>query len=97
MSHVLSTEARQELTEAVRFYRRQASAAVAASFISEFERVAQVLTRFPDIGTPISSKWRMFPLRRFPYSLIYSEAEAGIRIVAVAHQRRRPGYWMERP
>jgi hypothetical protein len=34
--------------------------------------------------------------RRFPFSVIYAHEEATIVIVAVAHQRRRPGYWRER-
>ncbi len=35
-------------------------------------------------------------VRRFPYSVFFHEAEAEIRIVAFAHAKRRPGYWMGR-
>jgi len=31
----------------------------------------------------------------YPYSLIYRTAER-VEIVAVAHQKRRPGYWKHR-
>ncbi len=34
--------------------------------------------------------------KKFPYSVIYQEKEGGIRIVAIMHQHRRPGYWKER-
>ncbi len=33
---------------------------------------------------------------RFPYSLVYSVRPNEIRIVAVAHQKRRPFYWRAR-
>ncbi|TME75332.1 MAG: type II toxin-antitoxin system RelE/ParE family toxin, partial [Chloroflexi bacterium] len=36
----------------------------------------------------------LFP--RYPFSLIYRVSPEVIEIVAVAHQRRRPGYWRSR-
>lgn len=35
-------------------------------------------------------------LRRFPYSVIVSERDAEIFVIAFAHHARRPGYWRER-
>jgi hypothetical protein len=35
-------------------------------------------------------------MRRFPYSLIYAALVDEIRILAVAHHSRRPGYWRDR-
>ena len=35
-------------------------------------------------------------LLRFPYSLVYSVREHEMRILAVAHQKRRPFYWRGR-
>ena len=34
--------------------------------------------------------------RRFPYGVVYQEREGRIFIVAVAHQRRKPDYWLKR-
>lgn len=39
---------------------------------------------------------RRLLLRRFPYMVIYEIQSALIRIVAFAHTRRRPGYWLWR-
>jgi hypothetical protein len=39
---------------------------------------------------------RRLVLIRFPYVLIYSFTPDMLRIVAVAHARRRPGYWRAR-
>jgi len=35
-------------------------------------------------------------IKRFPYSLIHTIADDEIRVLAVAHQSRRPGYWRQR-
>jgi hypothetical protein len=35
-------------------------------------------------------------LQRFPYSIIYLVERNEIVIVAVAHHKRRPGYWLDR-
>lgn len=39
---------------------------------------------------------RRFFLPNFPFSLIYRERPDVIEVVAFAHHRRRPGYWLER-
>jgi hypothetical protein len=35
-------------------------------------------------------------LDRYPFSLIYRELPRKIEIVAVAHAKRKPGYWAKR-
>ena len=35
-------------------------------------------------------------MQRYPYSLVYIVRDPKIVIIAVAHQRRRPGYWLSR-
>ena len=39
--------------------------------------------------------WR-YLLDRFPYSVIYREKSGVIQIIAMAHHRRKPGYWSKR-
>ena len=39
---------------------------------------------------------RRFVMRRFPFSVVYYVADDVVRIVAVAHAKRRPGYWRQR-
>ncbi|MFB3820344.1 MAG: type II toxin-antitoxin system RelE/ParE family toxin, partial [Candidatus Methylomirabilales bacterium] len=47
-------------------------------------------------GSPAGPKQRRVVVARFPYSIVYREDAESIVIVAVAHQRRRPGYWRGR-
>ena len=39
---------------------------------------------------------RRFILRRFPYSTVYVALDVYGHVLAVAHHRRRPGYWRRR-
>lgn len=39
---------------------------------------------------------RRMLLHRFPYGVIYRERLHDIQIIAVAHAKRRPGYWAKR-
>jgi len=36
------------------------------------------------------------PVKRFPFTVYYVERPAYIWVVAIANQRRRPGYWLSR-
>jgi hypothetical protein len=39
---------------------------------------------------------RKWALRRYPFCLFYVVVDARAVILAVAHVRRRPGYWQRR-
>jgi toxin ParE1/3/4 len=36
------------------------------------------------------------PVRRFPYLVIYRDEGPFVRVIAIAHGKRRPGYWLAR-
>jgi hypothetical protein len=40
--------------------------------------------------------YRRHRVRRFPYLVFYAVAPEEIRVVAIAHAKRRPGYWRDR-
>lgn len=63
------------------------------------EELAKVLARIgaePGLGTPAKGGVRMLPIHRFPYSLVYRMQGDEVRVIAVAAQRRRPGFWRGR-
>ena len=35
-------------------------------------------------------------MQRFPFNVLYREAGNTVQVLAVAHHRRRPGYWLGR-
>jgi len=87
--------AEEELTEASLFYET-ASEGLGSAFLDDVQRVVDAVREQPRLGRPVAGKLRRVLMRRFPFSLIYSEEADAILIVAVAHQRRRPGYWRSR-
>lgn len=89
-------DADAELLAAAVFYAEHASRQVAESFLDEFDYAVSLLREYPQLGNPWRGRTRRFPLRRFPYSLVYYETGTRLRILAVAHQRRKPGYWSGR-
>ena len=89
------TEAEEEFIEASQFYNSRVPG-LGDRFISEVEQAILLLTEKPRIGQLMDEVFRRVVLDRFPYSIIYSIELEKIWIVAVAHQRRRPGYWRNR-
>jgi toxin ParE1/3/4 len=92
----LNVQAELELVEGAAYYAREANAEIAHAFVSEFHRSAKLISEFPKLGAAWRGRVRRLPLRRFPYSIVYYLSESEVRIVAVAHQRRRPGFWKGR-
>lgn len=92
MSYTLHAGAEQDLARTLDFYRQQAGIVVATRFLDEFERAAGLIVRHPGLGTPAGQGRRNFPLRIFPYSLVYRDLGTSIRILVVRHQHRRPGH-----
>lgn len=96
MNISINAQAELELTQGAVYYAQKANKFIAEAFLAEFERSAKLLVEQPKLGTPWRARIRRLPLRRFPYSIVYYLRESEVRILAVAHQRRRPGYWQER-
>lgn len=96
MTYILHRLAEQDLDAAFQFYRKNGSGKVALRFLAEFERVAELVERNSDIGTPTNDGRRSYPFRKYPYSLIYKPIANGVRILVVRHHRRAPGYGSER-
>lgn len=97
MSYYLTPEADTELTEAVAFYAERVSLTVARNFLRKFEETAAPLAEFPGLGTPTTQGRQLFPIGRYPYSMLYRAEPGGVRISAIAHHSRRPRYWEQRP
>jgi plasmid stabilization system protein ParE len=92
MTFSLHPGAEDDIAKALDFYSEQAGPVVAEHFLEEFERVAKLLVEYPRLGTPATKGRRTFPLKVFPYSVVYRDFGINIRILIVRHQHRKPGY-----
>jgi plasmid stabilization system protein ParE len=88
-------EAIQEAWDAFHWYDERSDSA-AESFWEELTSARQSVTRHPKSWAPYLHGTRFFKLKRFPYALVYIDQGDRIIGVAVAHLKRRPGYWQKR-
>ncbi len=96
MKYWLHPEAENDLRGAAEFYLQQADAILAQSFLAEFEHTVSLILHHPGLGARWRNDKRRFILRRFPFSVIYSVKSGEVRILAIAHHSRRPGFWRGR-
>lgn len=96
MNLSIAPAALAELQDAADFYNAHGGASLAQAFIAEFERVATLVQSNPQLGARFQNKWQRYFLSKFPFSVVYQITAGELRILAVAHNRRRPGYWKRR-
>lgn len=88
-------EAVAEAQAAYRWYLERNQIA-ATAFLAELDRAVELISEGPMRWPAHLHGTRRFLLRRFPFAIVYREVSETIQIVAVAHGRRKPGYWKER-
>ena len=88
-------EAELELIESAVYYDKQVPG-LGERFESEIRYATDLLLDQPEIGLLADPDLRKFILTRFPFTLYYSITADVLRVEAVAHQSRRPGYWKSR-
>jgi toxin ParE1/3/4 len=100
---VLRKQARRDVEEAVRYYRREASAAVAARFVVAFEATSGSIAAHPSAGSQRYAHELNLPglrtrlLRRFPYIVFYVERDDHIDLWRVLHGKQDIPAWLQQP
>jgi plasmid stabilization system protein ParE len=87
--------ARVELNEAVDYYEERREG-LGQEFFDEVLATIQQILDFPNTWPVHSKNTRSCLTSRFSHRIIYQPKRGQVRIIAVAHQRRRPGYWIHR-
>jgi plasmid stabilization system protein ParE len=88
-------EAVWEAKAAREWYESQ-SIEAASAFMAELDLGIDCIRNSPEIYPSYLHQTRRYMMHRFPYLIVYRVAATTIQIVAVAHGRRRPGYWKTR-
>jgi plasmid stabilization system protein ParE len=84
--------AEAEISSALHWYASRSKRA-AAGFVREVDRAVTLIASGPELWPEYDSNTRRYSLRKYPYSIIYRQTADIVQIVAVAHHRRKPGYW----
>ena len=92
---VYHPDALREMQDAAQAYEDERPG-LGDRFLNAADDTIDLLSRFPSSGRDIGDGVRYHPLKRYPYSAVYELHPDVIRVVAVAHHRRAPGYWRGR-
>ena len=95
MSLRFEAEAAEEFYRAIQYYEGQSSG-LGAELLADLDRVGTLLLSNPEMGGPGPAGTRRVLLSRFPFVVVYRLFEAEPVVVAFAHQRQKPGYWLDR-
>jgi plasmid stabilization system protein ParE len=90
-------DAEAELVSAAIWYEDKRPG-LGVEFVAIVDQALQSILEHPE-ACPVwrpDRPYRQHQLKRFPYVLFFRVDSATIKIVAVAHAKRRPGYWLDR-
>jgi plasmid stabilization system protein ParE len=88
-------ESKAESREAIDWYWDRSRVA-ALDFANELKSALLRLRKAPNTCSPYLHGTRRILLNRFPFFIVFRERLRDIQIIAIAHAKRRPGYWKKR-
>jgi|SRR5277367_1528256 len=88
-------DAREEFPDAARWYRAR-NVVASSVFRAAGSAAVREVVRAPQHSPKYLYGTRRIVLQRFPFSVVYLDDPDVITIIAVAHSKRKPGYWKDR-
>ncbi|MBF0410904.1 MAG: type II toxin-antitoxin system RelE/ParE family toxin [Candidatus Riflebacteria bacterium] len=95
MNFSFHPSARLDLNQAVDYYEGS-QLGLGYEFLEEVYATIGRIIQYPNAWGKLSRRTRRCLTQRFPYSVVYQIKEKHVRIIAIAHSHRRPGYWLNR-
>lgn len=94
---IVLPEAEDEVLDAMRWYEGRRRG-LGLEFVGVVEHALVDIAEAPERFSvwPADPRYRRAVLDRFPYLVVYEVRPEGIEVVAVAHAKRRAGYWIDR-
>lgn len=87
--------ARRDFDEAFDWYASR-SAIAAEHFADAVDASLLRISKNPKMLAFVDDIHHGCPIKRFPFRIIFRPLQDQILIVAIAHAKRRPGYWRSR-
>jgi plasmid stabilization system protein ParE len=84
-----------EMIEAAHYYENEQTG-LGKDFLKKVRKALDHVRSFPDSGTSLGYGMRRHTIRRFHYSVIYSDEAEHIYIASIMHQSRHPDHWKDR-
>lgn len=95
MRVVFHEEALGEMLGSASYYEERVEG-LGWDFLKTIEQTTERIVALPEAGPIVRGTVRKRLVAGFPFTLLYSIEPRQVFIVAVAHQSRRPGYWLKR-
>ncbi len=95
MRHEFHPEAVLEFEEAVQFYKERGRK-LGQRFAREIRATIAKIVTTPERWRVLEQDVRLCRTRVFPYAVLYTIETDSVLIVAIAHGKRRSGYWLHR-
>lgn len=92
-----TASAQAELREAYHYYESQRPG-LGQDFARKVGAAVNKIRQHPELWPvmPRTGQARRYRTKKFPYAVVYKVKADHIRVLAIMHLRRRPGYWMGR-
>ena len=94
MNIEISEFAQKELEDAVLYYELELYG-LGRKFKEEVRKAIKRIKKYPTSWPPERGEVRKCFVSKFPYKILYSIQKQNIIILAIAHQHRKPGYWID--
>jgi plasmid stabilization system protein ParE len=88
-------DATHELSEGADWYLEQSPSA-AQHFAMAVERTLEKIASDPSRFAIVGKGTRACSVERFPFQIVFRSEPRRLYVIAVAHAKRRPGYWRNR-
>lgn len=87
--------AETEIIDAAQFYARRV-AGLEVEFLNAVDQAVATILENPERWRIIEADIRRYLMARFPFAIYYRVLPDGLRILALKHHSRHPGYGRER-
>jgi len=87
--------ARDDFDESLDWYGKR-SLDAALGFVAAVEEAVEKIVADPARFPSTHAGCRYCTLRRYPFRVVFHEETDRLVVVAIAHAKRRPGYWRSR-
>jgi toxin ParE1/3/4 len=88
-------EAKSEMQESASWYDDKVDD-LGLDFLLEVKNAESHIVQNPELWPNYEAGTRRYIMQRFPFAVIYLTSEEKVQIIAVAHCKRKPGYWKDR-
>ena len=94
MKFLFTELARVELIDSIAYYEMEVPG-LGETFKDEVASATMRISQFPQAWSIERGDVRKCIMHKFPYKILYSIEDDHILIIAIAHQHRKPDYWID--